>query len=323
MINKSPSVIISVLNWNNFEDTIRCVQSLKRLNYTNYEIILIDNNSIDDSVSQFRNAFPTIKLVQSKKNLGYAGGHQLVLQYAFEHGFDLFWILNNDVLVKQDSLTELVEAYDRHGEAIYGSLTLEIDEETVRFGGGREILNGHVDHSSPYNKFHGRKLTDCVSEITEREVSDVNGSSILLSLQLIKKYGFMDTSYFLYFEEVAYCYRLRMEYHISSIIVPSSLVIHEGSVSFRRSRDLDFVETYYRKRNQKIFAKQFFKKPVLGKKKFNTLKTLAKFFLRHSFLSQNKKNFEYWQTYYTNLAVFHAFLGIKGKYLEPNDFLER
>ena len=321
MISKLPSVIISILNWNSPIETILCIQSIKQLNYPKYELILIDNNSKDDSILKFQNAFPDIKLIRTKENLGYAGGHKLVLEYAFEHEYELLWILNNDTIVKEDSLLKLVEAYQRNGEAIYGSMTLENDEETIRFGGGCELINGQLDRSYPYNRFHGRKLSECSQEIIERAVSDVNGSSLFIPLSLIQKYGFIDTSYFLYSEETAYCYKLRQGHHISSIIVPSSLIIHEGSVSFRKSSRLEFVKSYYRIRNSKRFSKEYLQKPILGKKKMRSLKKLIRFFMKHFFLSQSLKDFDYWQTYYTHLALLHALLGIKGKYLDPNDFL--
>ena len=71
--NIYPKVHVIVLNWNNKELTEQCLLSIQRIDYPNYEILIVDNNSSDGSVELFKNNFPDVKLLSLDKNLKYAG----------------------------------------------------------------------------------------------------------------------------------------------------------------------------------------------------------------------------------------------------------
>jgi GT2 family glycosyltransferase len=139
-IMTNPKVCISILNWNGAEKTIACLETVRALDYDNYTVIVVDNASRDESVARIRAAFPDVEVLQAETNLGYAGGHRLALEHVMDRGVDLFWVLNNDTTVRPDALSALVAAYQRWGDAIYGSVTLRADDELrVQFGGGWEV----------------------------------------------------------------------------------------------------------------------------------------------------------------------------------------
>jgi hypothetical protein len=317
---QDPKVLISVLNWNAAANTIDAIRSVLNSNYNNYTIFIEDNNSIDNSVQEIKEAFPSIRIKSLSKNMGYAGGHKIAAGIAKKEKYDLLWILNNDVKVFSDSLTELVNAYTRNKKSIFGSVTLGEDGQTIQFSGGAEMIDESTyDESVKYNQFEGRKLTDTI--MLERRVSDLAGASILIPVSLIDKYGFIDTKYFLYGEETDYCYRLRRKYGIQSIIVPKSIIIHTGSASFDISKKLEFIKAYYRSRNIYYIYKKHFKDyvftDVLG------LPHLIKFFIKHHLFNiPVERDKEYWLKYYKNLGHFHAKINLMGKYLEPNDFIK-
>lgn len=318
---QSPKVLVSVLNWNASENTIDTIQSVLKSNYDNYTIIIEDNNSIDDSVNEIKKVFPSIRMILLSKNVGYAGAHKKAAEIAINEKYDLLWILNNDVQVFPDALTELVNAYIRNEESIYGSVSLKEDKETIGFSGGAEMIdNFNNDETVSYNQFAGKKMNE--TEMHERPVSDLGGASILIPVLLIKKYGFIDTKYFLYGEEVDYSYSLRRKYGVQSIIVPKSIIIHSGSASFTISSRLEFIKMYYRSRNIYYIYKKHFKNypftNVLG------LSQLTKFFIKHHLLrTPGERNKEYWLNYYKNLGHFHAKIRLMGKYLEPNNFISQ
>ena len=107
-MNKSPSVLIVVLNWMKYEDTINCVISLQQLEYSNFTIFVVDNASENESFQVLKEEFPTEIVVQSNENNGYAAGNKIGSDYALAHGFDLVWILNNDCVVRKESLFTLI-----------------------------------------------------------------------------------------------------------------------------------------------------------------------------------------------------------------------
>ena len=90
-----PKVHVIVLNWNNKELTEQCLLSIQRIDYPNYEILIVDNNSSDGSVELFKNNFPDVKLLSLDKNLKYAGGNNAAIDYLSFNDDDFFLFLNN------------------------------------------------------------------------------------------------------------------------------------------------------------------------------------------------------------------------------------
>lgn len=104
-------VVIIILNLNKKEDTLKCLESVFRLDYSPYEVVVIDNGSTDGSVEAISNAFPEVHLIRSNNNLGAAGGRNLGIEYAnnnFQYNYLFF--LDNDTLVERESLIELIKA---------------------------------------------------------------------------------------------------------------------------------------------------------------------------------------------------------------------
>ena len=313
-----PKVLISILNWNAPANTIAVTKSVLDSNYKDYTILIIDNNSIDQSTSEIRDAFPSIHLMSLSKNIGYAAAHKKAAMMAKKENYDMLWLLNNDVKVFPNTLGELVKAYNRTPNSILGSIAVDKDGETIQFAGGTEIDAHNNEDKAHYNFFAGNRLSE--TNMKERPVSDLGGASILLPVALIKKYGFIDTKYFLYGEETDYSYYLRRNFGIPSIIVPTSVIIHAGGASFNTSPRLEYIRTYYRSRNIYYIYKKYFKdyefRDVLQ------LRDLVKFFIRHfvkNFL--HEKNNDYWLRYYRNLGHFHGKIKLMGKFFDPNDFI--
>lgn len=295
-----PKVIISLLNWNNFQDTIKCITSLLHLNYQNFEIFVIDNGSINNSVGEIKTIFPKIEIIQSKENLGYAGGHELTVKKAFERKAELVWIINNDLETEKDSLQNLVNAYLTNKSAIYGSLVLSDRENQII----EQYSNSDIT---------GKSLKNVKINLIE-EINYVAGSSILIPMEVIKQYGFIDTSFFLYGEEVDFCYRLRKK-GILSYIVGNSIAYHSSSGSFKFSNKLKYIKSYYNTRNTLyyLFNHHNYSKNQIIKIKGGIIRIL--FNLLKGIWDKQEK-------YYEHLGVIHFLLGIKGKTLSPEDFLK-
>jgi GT2 family glycosyltransferase len=73
-MNGEPKVKIIVLNWNGADHTINCLRSLEKIIYSNYEVLIVDNGSTDNSEEKIKEAYPHSNILRCPENLGYAGG---------------------------------------------------------------------------------------------------------------------------------------------------------------------------------------------------------------------------------------------------------
>ena len=101
-------VCVLILNLNGKQHLEYCLPSVVRTEYSNLEIVLVDNNSSDDSVGFTRANFPQVNVLQNPKNLGWAAGNNAGIRYALERGADFLLVMNNDTTVQADMLDELM-----------------------------------------------------------------------------------------------------------------------------------------------------------------------------------------------------------------------
>ena len=91
----SPNVWCVVLNWNGAEDTVACLDALKKSTYANLNVLVVDNGSTDDSLAKIRAGHPGVLALQSKENIGFAGGNNIGIRYAsYEFFFPLPLIID-------------------------------------------------------------------------------------------------------------------------------------------------------------------------------------------------------------------------------------
>ena len=94
-----PRVSIVILNWNSYEVTLDCLLSLRKMDYRNFEVVLVDNGSIDGSPAKLLQSVPEIRLIRNETNLGFAGGCNVGMRDALRRGTDYVLLLNNDTIV--------------------------------------------------------------------------------------------------------------------------------------------------------------------------------------------------------------------------------
>lgn len=228
-----PRVQVIVLQYNNSDDTIKCLNSILGLDYPNFEIVIVDNASKYEHVKeieQFISNHPVQKseLKVLKLNLGYSGGNNLGIKTAFENKADFVLILNNDVVAADDLLAKLIET--ANSDNSLGILGPAIDE------GNRIVYGGKIKWLKP-------ELLHSASPLKTNFY--VPGTAWLIRTEVIRKIGILDQRYFLYFEDVDYAmkahksgYRLR--------IVPEAVVKHTVSSSTRKLGSATLLRYHYR-----------------------------------------------------------------------------
>ena len=107
-------VVVVLLNWNSYEHTSNCIDSLQLCVPQYFDIILVDNGSSDNSGLELHRQYPFVKYLPSLENRGFAGGNNLGFRYALAHQYEYVLMLNNDVFVESNFLDELVNYLDAH-----------------------------------------------------------------------------------------------------------------------------------------------------------------------------------------------------------------
>lgn len=224
--SNDPLVHILVLNWNNYDDSRRCIESLEKLDYPNYEIVLVDNGSTDRSSERLQDEFDSIRLVKTGENLGFAGGNNRGIQYSLQQGAELVWLLNNDTTVDKNSLTHLVNAISKPDAGLVGSLIFKMQnpDEVEVYGGG------HV-------RFLTAQLLPNFNPDIKTGFDYVAGTSLLIKRKVAEEVGILDENFFMYWEDIEYTYRVKKKGY-TVIYAPESKVYHSthGSTKGRFSQ---------------------------------------------------------------------------------------
>lgn len=219
------SVLISILNWNSSDQTVRCVKSLMR-GLVNSEhqikIRIVDNGSNVDEVSKLQHVthgIPSVELILNPTNSGFSGGQNINIQYAMDHDYDYIWLLNNDTLVYQDTLSELIKYMETDTEC--GACSPVI------------LRLGHPSHVDFCGAIHEWSNIDTIrpNDISEAEEFLAKnkkyiwavGTALMIRITTIRQIGLLDSRYFAYYEDDDFGARLISKGWLTRIVLTSKL----------------------------------------------------------------------------------------------------
>lgn len=244
-----PSIAVVILNWNGIEDTIECIESLEKSEYTMFKIIVLDNGSTNDSVERLRALGDRIELIENPRNDGFAGGSNIVVNHAVEQGYDYIFLLNNDTTVAPDCLKQLVHWMNefKDSEIILAPRMYYYDSPKEIWHDGHiwEHLKGQM---TPIEKYPIWKKEGF------NEVDHIIGTALFFKSDLIKKYGLFDERFYLNYEETDWEFRLRAQ-GVRLITTSEAAIWHKISKSFTHS----VHSTFYCERNRLLFIEKNFK----------------------------------------------------------------
>lgn len=258
-----PQVGILVLNWNSYTEVAQCLDSLRSIFYDNFDVIVVDNGSSDNSGTKLDQEYSNVEVVLSADNLGFSAGSNLGIQRLRDQGADYVWLINNDIMIPDDQiLRKLVAVMEANSEI--GIITPQINEypdtDTIWFKRGEMNLRiGSYYHSKNRRWYlHGLKKKQL--KIQKEYVQTKNKllkneylpfSCALFRESLFSEIGLLPEEYFLYVEDVEYCLRtMNAGYQLATI--PNVKVYHEKS----SESSLSPIRSYYGVRNRYLFAQR-------------------------------------------------------------------
>ncbi len=242
-------VYIVILNWNGYDDTSECLESLKKIEYSNYRVIVVDNGSPNNDAQRLKNRYSDyIDLIESQENLGFSGGNNLGIRKALDNNADYIVLLNNDTIVEENFLSLLVSSA-RTSEKI-GITTPKINyysQKSKIWSAGGEISK---IRGSGFSKGEKRNEKEFYKN---RFITFASGCCLLIKKEVIEKVGLLDEKYFLYLEDADYCLRVvKKNYKI--LFVAESKIYHK--VNSTTTYENSYLPIYYNTRNRLYFSKK-------------------------------------------------------------------
>ena len=249
MDTEAPLVVVVIANWNLRKDLLECLGSLYVTEYPNMRVIVVDNNSSDDSVEAVARAFPQAQLIARSDNGGYAAALNDGIRAGAVFDPDFFLILNNDTLVPPDTLRKLVDALLSDPRAAIAAPKIIYHDHPERIFS----LGDHIYPWLPLPVRVGRKAYDRPAYSKTQEYDYLFGCALLMRTESLKQVGLFDTSFFMYYEDADICRRMR-DSGWKNIRVGSAVISHKASMS---SKQVPNQMVYLRARNRSWFYRRY------------------------------------------------------------------
>jgi len=217
-----PKVCIVLVNWNQREDIINCLESLFNLKYNNYQIVVFDNGSVDNSVEEIKKKYPSVEIFENRINLGYVGANNIAINWAIEEGYDYIFLVNSDTVIHPYTLNELVTYMDKDKKCGVAGPQIRYYNAPDRlcFAGGKfNLRTGRGCHIGEGN------LVGFIDS-SPYACDFITGCAMLLRVSALKEIGLFDENIFMYCEDIDLCLRFKKS-SWKVILVPNGIVWHK------------------------------------------------------------------------------------------------
>ena len=247
-MDKFPLVCFIVLNWNQADLTVQCLDSLKNQSYPNFHVIVVDNGSTDGSGAYIRDRYPWVTVIDQYPNLGYSMGNNVGIEAALKRGADYLFLLNNDTEVDPWMLTRLVEVAESNPQnGMVGPTMYYFDPDKMIWGGENYIdwKKAHLIRKY-FMKIDDGSIT---SNRTPVEVDYIDTCAVLVKRAVVEKIGLMNAAYFINYDDLDWNVRARKAGY-KVIYVPQAKMWHKVSAAMGQASP---ATTYYMTRNSLLF----------------------------------------------------------------------
>lgn len=225
-MNKNPLVAIILTTWNNFLDTKECLDSLHKISYHNYKVIIVDNNSHDGTVEKIKRLYKKVIVVKNEKGVSYTKAINQGFRKSLEIIATYTLLLNNDTVVQGNFLKVLVRRLQSDSEIGIASSKMFFYEEKDRIW----YAGGIVDYKRGLISHVGFDEIDRGQYEVAKQTGYCTACSVLYSNIALKKIGLLDESYEMYVSDVEHSERAKKNgYKI--FYEPKSVIWHKVSRS--------------------------------------------------------------------------------------------
>ncbi len=242
---------IIIINWNATDDTLACIESIKKWTAIPHQIYVVDNNSTHEERERLFAHEKNFYLIRNKINAGFSGGCNIGIKAALNDGHDAIFLLNNDARIQEKDFNLLIEALiSKPDIGVIGPVIYDANTNALLNAGGKNIGWHYISHwqhiADPQDVY---------------EVDYVSGTTFLARVDVFKTIGLFDERYFFSGEVADFCkrihnYRHPCGSHFKVTIHPQAKAVHDLHVSSAHRGPL---YTYYTVRNRYIYIRKFLK----------------------------------------------------------------
>ncbi len=217
---------ILILNWNGKHLLKPCLDSIKKIDYSNYSVMVIDNGSTDNSVNMVKENYSEVNLLVLEKNYGFSGGYNRCFTRLKDKYSGFILLLNNDTEVDPDILNRFIQAKEKYGDNnLYGGkIFYQNNPELIWYAGGNVNLK--------YLKLshRGIRQTDSAEYSRPMQTDYITGCCLFTSMEIMNQLNGFDELFNMYGEDVDLCLRAKAE-GINCYYWPDAKLQHHVSAS--------------------------------------------------------------------------------------------
>lgn len=247
--NSQPKVSIIFLNWNGKKDTFELLESLKKISYKNYDIIIVDNGSIDGTQKEFKKKYKKIAtLIENGKNLGEAEGLNVGIKEALKRKSDYVLIMDNDMYVDKEFLNFLVDSMEKNPEvAVVGPKIYYSNPDNMIWSAGCDY------HFRGFRSRYQKQIDS--GQADKEEYVDAVDCVLLMRAKILRKEGILNGEFFTMHEMTGWCLKVsKKKYKV--LYVPKSKIWHKVSATWDKFEEGKEMSIYYDTRNWLLCTKQ-------------------------------------------------------------------
>lgn len=250
-MNEQPLISIITVNYNGCTHTLDLLKSIQQLSYSNVEVIVVDNCSVE-SVASIREQYPSVQLICLDKNLGFAGGNNVGIRSAKG---SYFYLVNNDTVLPKDCLEPLLQRAIANPKAgiICPKILYYDNPSIIQFAGYTPIHPVTIR-----NRGIGYMEKDEGQYNTAYTTALAHGAAMFIPKAIAEKVGLMAELFFLYYEETDYCEHMKRA-GFEIWYEPASTILHKESMSVGKE---SVLKAYYMSRNRLLYLRRNVKWPT-------------------------------------------------------------
>ena len=254
---KENKIIIIILNWNGKENILECLHSLEKINYKNFEIIVVDNYSTDGSIEEIKqfinnNSKLSISLICNDENLGFAKANNIAIKQTIQNSADYILLLNNDTVVSENFLQKLNQFVIEHPD-------YEVITPQIRYYKPDNIIwncGGKINKWGIKKYYYANKPSDSLPDKNFIEITFVTGCAMMIKKEIILKYGLLSEDFFFGEEDIEFSLRLK-KHNVKMACVLTSIIYHKVSSSVDKISDSTIGKVFIHYLNRFINMKKY------------------------------------------------------------------